>query len=87
LERDAVKRGRYVLIALLAVAAAIFFGTAGSAHASHFKYTPHQHYWFKKKSSTFGRRRHAPKRLKDSKSTFRSPVTGNTLYGKPVKPK
>jgi hypothetical protein len=72
---------------MLFVAAALVFGAAGSAHATHFKFTPHQHSWFKKKSSVLGHRRHAPKRLKDSKSTFRSPITGNTLYGKPVKPK
>jgi len=76
-----MKLGRYVLIALLA-GLSLLGSLGGSAYAAQFKLAPHPHYWFKKSFKA-----HKPKKLKSSKSRFRSPVTGNMLYGKPAKKK
>jgi hypothetical protein len=81
-----VKLGKYLLIALLAVSA-LLFGPAQSAFAAQFKLAPHSHYWAKKNFKAHGLKQHKPKKLRNSKSRFRSPVTGNMLYGKPVKQK
>ena len=76
-----MKLGRYVSIGLL-VSLSLFGNLAGSAYAAHIELAPHQHYWMKK-----GFKAHKPKKLRNSKSRFRSPVTGNMLYGKPAKKK
>jgi len=74
-----MKLGRFVLIGLLAGLSLLGSLTA-SASATHIELAPHQHFWFKK-----GLKAHKPKKLRNSKSRFRSPVTGNILYGKPAK--
>ena len=81
-----MKFGRYVAICLLVVLA-LFSDLTGSAYAAHARNMSRQHYRIKKSSGLFGRKYHAPKRPRDSKGKFRSPVSGNILYGKPVKHK
>ncbi len=76
-----MKIGRYLFVGLLAVLV-LFSGLTRSAYARHKgpnqKYTLNRHILGK---------HHAPKKLKSSKHQFRSPVTGNLIYGKPVKQK
>ncbi len=81
-----VKLARYVSIGILA-GLALFTSLTGSAYAAHLNYAPNLHYRMKNSLGRHGLKRHKPKKLKNSKSRFRSPVTGNLLYGKPVKQK
>jgi hypothetical protein len=69
-----VKIVRSVSIGLFAVLV-LFGGLAGSANAARVKQVSARHY--------------RPKKEKQHpvKDHYRSPITGNTLYGKPVKPK
>jgi hypothetical protein len=89
LGRDAVKIGKYVSIVLLVVLA-LFGGLARSANASLFKkssHSPRAHYRMKKNLAPYGGNYLAPKKQHRPSGTYRSQVTGQTLYGKPVKPK
>lgn len=76
-----MKLGKYVLIGLLVVLT-LCGNLSGSAYAAQFKLAPHPHFWFNK-----GLKVHKPKKLRNSKSRFRSPVTGNMIYGKAAKKK
>jgi len=84
-----VKIGKYLSIGLLALLM-LFGGLATSANASLFKkssHSPRQHYRLKKNLAPYGGKYLAPKKQHRPSGTYRSPVTGETLYGKAVKPK
>lgn len=83
MEGAALKLGRYLIIGLLA-GLSLCGGLSGRAHAAQLKLAPHPHYWFKKSHRL---KVHKMKKLKNSKTRFRSSYSGNMLYGKPVKQK
>lgn len=84
-----MKIGRYLSAGLLAVMV-LSGGLASSANAAHVKQVSFtaRHYRPKKKElGPYGGKYLAPKKQHRVKDRYRSPYTGNTLYGKPVKPK
>lgn len=84
-----MKIGRYVSIGLFAVLT-MFGGLAESAYAAHVKQVSFsaRHYRPKKQNlGPYGGKYMAPKKQHPVKDHYRSPITGNTLYGKPVKSK
>lgn len=79
--------GRLVSIGLLAILA-LFSGLPGSAYAAHGNKAPRSlsHFRAKKQNlGPYGGKYLAPKKQHPVKDHYRSPITGNTLYGKPVK--
>jgi hypothetical protein len=79
-----VKIGKYLLIGLFALLVALG-GLTPSAYAGHGKHglqSPREHYRGKKNSGPFGATYISPKKQRH-KTSFRSPVTGNMVYGKP----
>jgi hypothetical protein len=82
-----VKIARSLSICLFAVLV-LFGGLAGSANAARVKQVSARHYRPQKKNlGPYGGKYLAPKKQHPVKDRYRSPVSGNTLYGKPVKPK
>lgn len=78
-----MKIGRFISIGLLA-GFVLFGGLTRSALAAHHKSGSNQHYRLNR--NILGKH-HAPKKLRNSKTKFRSPYSGGILYGKPVKQK
>jgi hypothetical protein len=77
-----MKTGKHVTIIL---AALILFGAlTPTAHAKH---APRQHYKIKKNFTPYGGNYLASKKQPRPTGRYRSPITGNTLFGKPVKQK
>ena len=82
-----MRTGRLVSIGLLAIVA-LFSGLTGSAYSAHGNKAPRSlsHFRAKKKNlGPYGGKYLAPKKQHPVKDRYRSPITGNTLYGKPVK--
>ncbi len=70
---------------LLAVSV-LFSGLAQSAYAAHGKHgsnSPRVHFRGKKNMGPYGGKYLAPKKQHRPSGRYRSPVTGNILYGKP----
>ena len=79
--------GRLVSIGLLAILS-LFGGIGGTAYAAHGNKAPRSlsHFRAKKQNlGPYGGKYLAPKKQHRVKDRYRSPITGNTLYGKPVK--
>lgn len=81
-----MRLGKYALIGILVVVA-LFSGFDESAYAGHLKNPFRQNHRIKGNSSVFPDKRHKAKKLRNSKTQFRSPYSGGILYGKPVKQK
>lgn len=78
-----MKVRKSILIALLA-ALTLFSGIAPTAYARRANKTVHLKV-NKKNLGPYGGKYLAPKKQKPVKDRYRSPVSGNILYGKPVK--
>ena len=78
-----MKAGKFILIALLA-ASTLFSGLAPTAYARRGNKVVHIKL-SKKNQGPYGGKYLAPKKQKPVKDRYRSPVSGNILYGKPVK--
>ena len=85
MRRDAVKVRMCVLIGLVAVLALLsaFPQSAYAAHGKHGSNSPRLHLKKQKNAGPFGGNYMAPKKQRPVKEMYRSPVTGNILYGKP----
>jgi hypothetical protein len=74
-----------VFIGLVAVLA-LLSGFSQGAYAAHDKHSPNAprlHFKRQKDTGPFGMKYLAPKKQHPVKDHYRSPITGNTLYGKP----
>ena len=74
-----------ILIGLVAVLAFLscFSQGAYAAHGKHGSSVPRLHFKRQKDTGPFGMKYLAPKKQHPVKDHYRSPITGNTLYGKP----
>ena len=80
-----MKTGKYVLIGIFA-AFVLFSGLAKATPAAHYQLISHPKepkLRGNKIKGPFGMNYLAPKKQHPAKNRYRSPVTGNTLYGKP----
>jgi len=81
-----VKLAKCMSIGILVVLTFVS-GFDGTAYAAHSKSPFGKQHRIKGNSSVFPDQRHKAKKLRNSKSHFRSPYSGGILYGKPVKQK
>lgn len=82
-----MKLAKYLSMGLLS-ALLVFGGLASHAEAAHLVRVAHSsrpHFKVKKNQGPFGGKYMAPKKQHRPTGRYRSPVTGQVLYGKPVK--